>query len=276
MHAEIVAQLRCPVCGAGLSELSGCLGCAAGHRYDLARQGHVNLLAGRVPASPDTPEMVAARAEVLEAGHFAPVADALAAAASGLSGHGLVVDVGAGTGYYLAAVLDRLPGRLGLALDVSTPAVRRAARAHPRADAVTADTWRRLPLADACADLALNVFAPRNGPEFARILRTGGTLLVVTPGPEHLAALSPPLAVDPDKQRRLDAAVSAWFRLEHSARHAYEVSLTPREASRAIAMGPGAWHLDPAALSERLAGLPDPVTATVSVTLHTYTRLPPA
>ena len=170
MHAEIVARLRCPVCREVLSELPGALGCRTGHRFDLARQGYVNLLAGRVPASPDTAEMVAARASVLGSGLFAPVANGLAAAAGPLHDGGLVLDIGAGTGYYLAAVLDRLPSYLGLAVDVSTPAVRRAARSHPRADAVAADTWHGLPLADDCADVLLNVFAPRNGAEFHRVL----------------------------------------------------------------------------------------------------------
>ena len=47
------------------------------------------------------------------------------------------------------AVLAALPDAVGLALDVSKPALRRAARAHPRAAAALADTWQRLPLADA-------------------------------------------------------------------------------------------------------------------------------
>jgi 23S rRNA (guanine745-N1)-methyltransferase len=273
MHADIVARLRCPVCRAGLAELPGALGCGQGHRYDLARQGYVNLLAGRVPASPDTAEMVAARASVLAAGHFAPVADALATSASRiLPGNGLVVDVGAGTGYYLSAVLERLPGRLGLAVDVSTPALRRASRAHPRADAVAADAWHGLPLADGCADLVLDVFAPRNGAEFGRILRSGGVLLVVTPRPHHLATLEAPLTVDPDKHQRLEVTLGRWFGLEHSAEYAYEVSLSRKQAAALVAMGPSARHASPAAVAERLASLPEPIRATIAVTLRTYTH----
>src|SRR5688572_30940209 len=41
---------------------------------------------------------------------------------------GCILDLGAGTGWYLARVLDRLPGRIGLALDLSKHALRRAAR----------------------------------------------------------------------------------------------------------------------------------------------------
>jgi 23S rRNA (guanine745-N1)-methyltransferase len=272
MHAEIVARLRCPVCREALSEFPGGLGCPAGHRFDLARQGYVNLLAGRVPASPDTTEMVSARSSVLAAGYFGPVADGLAAAAADLAPpDGFVADVGAGTGYYLAAVLDRLPGHLGLALDVSTPAVRRAARAHPRADAVAADTWHGLPLADGCADLVLNVFAPRNGAEFHRVLRPSGGLLVVTPRPDHLAGLEPPVAVDSAKAERLHAALGPWFRLAGQTEHAYEVTVSGADAHRLVAMGPSARHEPPDALARRLASLPDRLTATISVTLSHYT-----
>jgi 23S rRNA (guanine745-N1)-methyltransferase len=57
-------------------------------------------------------------------------------------GPGLVVDVGAGTGHHLAAVLDALTAHHGVALDVAKAAARRAARAHPRAAAVVCDVWR--------------------------------------------------------------------------------------------------------------------------------------
>ena len=112
--------------------------------------------------------MVAARDEFLGAGHFEPIADAAAAAALEAVGEragtpGFALDLGAGTGYQLARLLDSLPAWRGLALDASAPALRRAARAHPRMAAVACDVWGELPLQDGAADLALNVFAPRNG-----------------------------------------------------------------------------------------------------------------
>src|SRR5205823_9615897 len=141
--------------------------------------------------------------------HYDFIGTALAAAARRVAAGGLVVDLGAGTGHHTATVLDALPGRLGLALDSSTYALRRAARAHPRLGAVACDGWRRLPVRDGAAGLVLDVFAPRNGAEFRRILAPGGALLVVTPEPAHLHELVDTLgllAVDPDKDRRLDHA----------------------------------------------------------------------
>ena len=76
----------------------------------MARQGYVNLMPGGTrPGTADTAEMVAARAGFLDAGHYAPLADALAAAArASQPPAGAVLDAGAGTGYYLAAVLTAL------------------------------------------------------------------------------------------------------------------------------------------------------------------------
>src|SRR3954447_8697462 len=82
--ADVVDLLRCPVCGDALGEAGGALRCAAGHSFDIARQGYVNLVPGRA----DTPEMVEARDAFLRAGHFRPLSAALAEAAASAGGGG--------------------------------------------------------------------------------------------------------------------------------------------------------------------------------------------
>jgi 23S rRNA (guanine745-N1)-methyltransferase len=139
--------LRCPICGGRCAARSGAA-LPAGHSFDIARQGYADLTAGRQPHAGDSAAMVADRAAFLAAGHYDFIADAAGRAAARRTR--LVVDAGAGTGYYLARVLDARPARR-LGLDVAKPALRRAARAHPRAAAVLADLWRPLPLADGCA-----------------------------------------------------------------------------------------------------------------------------
>lgn len=271
MLSELVAVLRCPVCGDGLAAVPGGLGCPAGHRYDAARQGYVQLTAAAMAHTGDTTAMVAARAGFLSAGHYDFISDAVAEAIAGTAG--TVADVGAGTGYHLARVLDARPDRLGLALDASKPAVRRAARCHPRAGAVLCDAWRALPLADAAVDAVINVFAPRNGGEFARVLRPGGVLVVVTPTPGHLcevvAALDL-LSVDPDKADRVAAGLSPGFATPDGGVHEREMWLSHAEVHALVGMGPSAWHADPGRLADRIAALPDPVPVTASVRVDAY------
>lgn len=253
--------LRCPICERALHRVERALRCPRGHSFDLARQGYADLSAGRLPHVGDTAEMVADREAFLAAGHYDFIADALAAAVPG----GFVIDAGVGTGGYLARVLDAAPAATGLGLDVSKPALRRAARAHPRAAAVLADVWRPLPIVDEAADAVLNVFAPRNGAEFRRVLRPGGRLLVVTPAAEHLAELVAAhgmIRVDPDKDQRVGRALDDHFEPDDATTMRRTLRLSAAEARTLIGMTPSARHL-PSAPQEALA-----VTAAVNLTTY--------
>jgi 23S rRNA (guanine745-N1)-methyltransferase len=217
--------------------------------------------------------MVEAREAFLGAGHYRKLDEAVAEEAAGVDAPGAVVDVGAGTGHQLARVLDALPERLGLALDTSTAALRRAARAHPRAAAVGADVWRELPLRNGVAALMLSVFAPRNAAEMARVLAPDGLLVAVTPTTRHLFEIVGPLgllSVPEDKAERLDEQLASHFSLLGRRSIEYSMFLTRDEAAQIVRMGPSAWHVDEQAVEERLALLPDPLTVTVSVATSRY------
>jgi SAM-dependent methyltransferase len=272
---DVIGYLACPYCADGLARAGGSLRCAAGHTFDIARQGYVSLLpAGATGGAGDSAAMVAARAEFLAAGHFAPLAHELTGAVDLPDGvPGCVADAGAGTGYFLAAVLDRWPGRAGLALDVSKFALRRAARAHPRIGAAGCDVWRQLPVADGAAAALLSVFAPRNGAELRRVLHPRGQLLVVTPEPGHLGELIGPLGllrVDRHKDERLAAQLGGHFAVSARRPHVRRLRLSHPEVAALVAMGPSARHLEAGPLAARLAVLPDPVPVTVDVTLTAY------
>lgn len=275
MLADVVPYLRCPVCAGDLSLAGGSLRCAAGHAFDVARQGYANLLTGRAhTGTADTPAMVAARADFLERGHFAPLAELIAGLAAGSApADGCVLDAGAGTGYHLRAVLDRLPGHAGVALDVSKHALRRAARCHPRAGAVVWDVWRPLPVRDGAVSVLLDVFAPRNGAEFHRVLRPDGVLIVVTPGARHLGELVGPLgllSVDGRKPGRVAASLGGRFAATGTRRLELPLRLTHADVAAVVAMGPSARHVDPRELEERVARLPEPVPVTAAFEVRAF------
>lgn len=291
---DVIGWLACPHCDGGLSRAGGSLRCGNGHTFDIARQGYVSLLpSGAKAPRADTAAMVAARAGFLAAGHFGSLADEVAAVLAdglaegvaagpepgcagkrpGVTVPGCVADIGAGTGYYLTAVLGRLPGRSGLALDASKFALRRAAQAHPQVGAVACDVWRRLPVAGHAAVAALSVFAPRNAAELHRILHPRGRLLVVTPLPSHLAELIEPLAmltVGPGKQERLAGQLADYFEVIGQREHVATLSLGHKALGSLVAMGPSAWHVDPAATAARIGALPDPMPVTLAVTISLY------
>ena len=281
MLADVVDALACPHCGAPLTLRAGApavLACANRHTFDVARQGYVNLLRGSGRSPGDTAGMVQAREEFLAAGHYAPLARAVVEAVQTLPAlPRRVLEVGAGTGYYLASVLDAVPGEraAGIALDVSVPALRRAARAHPRIGAVVADSWQRLPVLDGAVDVVLDVFAPRNPAELHRVLRRDGLLVVVTPGPGHLRELVEALgllAVEPGKEDRLDASLAPLLALEERRRVVLTLRLDTAAVAALVGMGPSAWHQDPADLAVRVAALPLPVAVTVEAAVSRYRR----
>jgi 23S rRNA (guanine745-N1)-methyltransferase len=316
MLADIVTYLICPVCRADVDLAGGALRCAQGHAFDVAKQGYVSLLVGsRAPGTADSPEMVAARAAFLDAGHYAPLANALAETVRGrlcpengpekhetstessdaaepraYRGAGVqagdrgakgriapvIVDAGAGTGHYLAAVLNAVNNGIGMAFDVSKHAVRRAARAHPRLGAFVADVWRPLPIRHGVADVVIDVFAPRNGPEFRRILRPGGAAIVATPSAAHLSPLVEELgllSVDEEKDRRVARSMEGFAQ---TGRHTieFDMELGQDEITQVVGMGPSAWHTDPADLTTRISGyigrnaIKGRKTVTVSAAFH--------
>ena len=273
MPAASASFLLCPVCRnrLGFSGPAGrSLMCPAGHSFDASKQGYFNFLVGKGTVfEADTADMVAARFEFLSAGHYRALADAVAdQAAVALAGAaaqrpGTVLDAGTGTGHYLRALLDRLaldgtPVE-AIGLDISKFALRRAARLNPDAMNIVSDVWQPLPVRDDAVDVVTVVFAPRNAAEFARVLRPGGRLVVVTPRPGHLEEVAGPaglLGIDPAKDERLAASLEGHFAPLSADQLDIPLSLTPDDVARLALMGPAGHHLDRGALASRTAGLP--------------------
>jgi 23S rRNA (guanine745-N1)-methyltransferase len=270
----VLPILRCPVCEVGLGRDGSVLRCPNGHSFDIARQGYVSLLTGTKPTSGDDAAMVRARQQFLEGGGFAPIRAAIADLATRpATPPAAIVEVGCGTGYYLAGLLDALPAARGLGLDSSARALRIAAKAHPRIAAATWDVFRPLPLASASVDLVLDVFAPRNPAEFRRVLRPDGRLIVARPDDGHLAELRRQIdemvGIDPIKEERLHQALDPHFEVAETERIEYTAPLTRGEVLNLLAMTPSARHLSAEDLTRVAAGdLPEEVTVSVLATIY--------
>jgi 23S rRNA (guanine745-N1)-methyltransferase len=267
-----LSYLRCPICDEAFAATRHAIACPNGHSFDVAKQGYVSLLVGGASAATaDTADMVAARERFLSRGHYEPIVDAIGAAIP-VDASGACVDLGGGTGYYLARLLDGHPELVGIDLDLSKLALRWAARAHPRLAAVATDAWRPLPIQDAAVGAILSIFSPRNAPEIRRALTPRGRLIVVTPTSRHLVELVRALdlvTVDERKQERLDAQLHDFERLS-TAPLEYTLELSREDALDGILMGPSARHVDTAALADRVAAMGAPVHVTVSVNIAVY------
>ena len=220
------------------------LGCGNGHRFDANRRGYLSVLDPGKGITGDPRDLLEARARFLEAGHFLPIADAVAAALPATTPLS-ILDSGAGTGYYLRQVLSRSPApHDALATDASHAAVAMTVAATGSAGLV-ADVWRPSPVRDSRADVILCVFAPRNPAEFARILRPEGRLVVVTPTPVHLQELrraGMTIGMQDDKRERLDAALGPHFTPSDRTETSYAVKLDTAAAHDLTTMGPSGHH----------------------------------
>ncbi len=186
--------LLCPLDGDPLQREAATWRCPAGHSFDIARQGYVHLLPVQNKRSRDpgdSREMVGARARFLEAGFYQPLATAVARTA--LEGLGSdepasCLDAGCGEGYYLrhlAAAAGPGQALALLGLDISKWAVLVAARADPRPTWVVASN-ASIPVPAQSIDRVLCLFGFPVYPEFARVLKPGGEVLLADPGPAHL------------------------------------------------------------------------------------------
>jgi len=166
--------------------------CDAGHAFDIARSGYVNLLQPqdrRSSRAGDSRETVEARARLFALG----LSESLVRTLRGLmpspaSSEPWVVDLGCGSGDIVAGLVANSSWR-PLGLDLSVPAVDRAARSYPDGLWVVANADRRLPLLDASVQVVLSVHARRNPAEAARILAPGGRLIVAIPAADDLIEL---------------------------------------------------------------------------------------
>ena len=252
----------------------------SGHSFDVAKQGYVTLAAGAgLKHKGDDMDMVNARETYLAMGHFAPfveavtgaVQDALDSASVAESTPASLLEVGAGTGYYLAHTLDSIAEARGVGLDISPHAAKHLAKCHPRVGAVVADVWERLPIRDESVDAISVVFAPRNPAEFQRVLAPGGQVIVLTPGAGHLDELREPLGilgVEEGKVERMYEQAEGF--LEQAADPvdiSFPIELDKASVAAQVGMSPSARHISAGELAERMAALPPTLTVTARARL---------
>jgi 23S rRNA (guanine745-N1)-methyltransferase len=245
-------EILCPLCRQPLDRQPRVWRCAQNHSFDVAREGYVNLLPvqhkhSREPG--DNAEMVAARREFLQAGHYEPLRGALLALLQPLRAHSLL-DLGCGEGWY-TSVLPRIAAEV-VGLDIAKPAIQSAAKRFP------AITWlvgsaAHLPFADASLDAVISLFTPLVVPEMRRVLRPGGHALLVTPAPDHLWSLRERLfeEVRPHEPDKFLAGFEAQFELRTRQELGFALSLGQADLRRLLTMTPYAWKAKP----ERRAAL---------------------
>lgn len=242
----------CPLCQQPLLAQQRVLRCENQHQFDLAKEGYINLLPVQHKRSKqpgDSAEMMQARRNFLDAGHYQPlqqrVCDMLDAALpnSTLS----VLDIGCGEGYYTHAVATRLQGERDQALiyglDVAKIAIRYGAKRYGNVEFCVASS-HRLPFGHHQFDAVLRIYAPCKAAELARVVKPQGFVLTVTPGPRHLMQFKALIYQDVKLHDNTPEEMPGFTLVEEQSL-GYSMTLNSEESAALLQMTPFAWRARP-------------------------------
>lgn len=280
--------LACPLDGKPLSRSDGAWRCSDGHSFDIAKQGYVNLLPVQQKRSHDPGDskaMVAARQRFLNAGHYQPIAEAVSHAVLGhietQATESLpfsCLDAGCGEGYYLrqlAHAAATSPSLSLLGLDISKWAVLAAAKQDAKQAPLS--SWAvgsnaHLPVQTGTLDSVLCMFGFPVASEFARVLKTGGALLKVEAGPNHLRELREVIYPTLKPERSTETEALEGFTHHSSERVSYSLALNGSdEIADLLAMTPHLYRAN-AEGRARAAAL-EMLSVTVDARILIYTRI---
>ncbi len=210
-------------CQKPLTREGGRLFCEAGHSFDVSRSGYVNLLQPQERRSKqpgDTAAAVAARRRLHDRGATEPLLRGIGEM-TGLSASDCVLDAGCGEGFYLGC-LARNYGFSAHGVDISIPAIEAASRRFPGVEWIVANADRFIPYADHSFSMVISITARMNAPEFRRVLRDDGRLLVALPSPDDIIELR---GVGRERLERTIETFASGFILEGQKRVATTADL---------------------------------------------------
>lgn len=186
--------VHCPICQANLNIDNYNFNCLNGHRFDHTDAGYINLLPK--PTYSRTRELLLnARHHLIANGLFDRLERELLRilyAEYAVTDSLTILDAGTGEGTLFRNILlcmqwDQYRHQ-AIGLDNCRTALEMAASQYPSALWLLADL-AEMPLKDSSVDVILNILAPCKYSEFYRVLRPGGLILKIIPGPSHLVEL---------------------------------------------------------------------------------------
>lgn len=262
-------ELICPICGAALCREDRCYRCENRHSFDIARQGHVNLLPVQQKKSlhpGDTREQVLSRRTFLEAGYYAPIADTLCQTALELGAKGPILDIGCGEGYYSSRLAAAMNAEL-TGLDISKEAVRCAAAKYKNALWICG-TAAHLPVPDHSAGVITSLFALTMAEEFRRVLASDGLYFQVLAAQDHLLGLKSIIYPELKLKEKDSVPDLPGFRLVKTVPIRFEFTVEGEQVQNLLSMTPHVYRISKEGAA-RLAAT-DKLTDTASCVLNVY------
>lgn len=271
--------LACPVCGSTLQRDAGSLRCDNNHSFDKARRGYVNLLPVQYRRSKqpgDDHGMVQARMQFLHRGFYAPIQQRLIELIKVRVNSGNIdcLDIGCGEGYYTRAIAAALPAASIAAVDISKAAIHAACPAVYSNENASIEWFvasnAHLPVPAKSIDICWTLFTPLQTQELERVIKEGGTLIVVGAGENHLIELRERIYDDVRiKPFALPAALDGWQREDHHLR--FDFTVDNAALQQLLQMTPHFWRVAPVK-KEPLSQLPE-LTLTADIVFAVLTAV---
>lgn len=265
--------LRCPHCAALIKIDAGVAKCDAGHSFDIARHGYVNFLMKQTfIKNADTAAMIEARQKMHARPFFQNLAQQIAQVSERLCQNisvPVIIEPGGGTGFYAQVASQVVGSAVAVSFDISVHAAKVCARQSNRIAAVVADVWQPWPIGEKSADVVLSVFSPRNFAETKRVLKSGGTLIVVAPEDHHLVELRSrfnALSIQYDKSETISAALENFTMIDRFIYQSKEL-LDGTAMYETLLSGPNGHHLEPNDMEAVLQSEPLEVSHSVNVSV---------
>lgn len=261
-------DLRCPLCHQPLLQNTQGLACINRHQFDRAKEGYFNLLPvqnkhSREPG--DAKEQLQARRQFLQAGFFDPLKMRLQALLP-VSTTALL-DIGCGEGYFTAGFSEALPQAQVYGIDIAKAGVRLAAKTAKDKTGLVYSVASSfdLPFADESMDAVTRIYAPSKDAELCRVIKSGGMLVIVAPGENHLLGLR--TRIYKDVRPHAQPMTPEGFAMVEHHRLRGDLQVKERDLCAALlAMTPFAWRLAPELRDSILSSeLHDTLDFTISV-----------
>ena len=239
----------CPICQENLTLVESSFKCENQHSFDLAKFGYVNLAPQVKQSTNYDKENFQNRQQILEAGFYQPILEAVSDLLASSETSTTVLDIGCGEGFYSRKLQESHSDKTFYAFDISKDSAQIAAKSEPN----WAVNWfvgdlARLPIKDASMDILLDIFSPANYGEFRRVLSKNGILIKVIPTENHLKEIRQKVQDQLTKKDYSNQDVKEHFQENFTILSSQTASLTKpitaEQLHALLSMTPLLFHVD--------------------------------